>query len=562
MNELLMSIWTPIRRTASKWLPVLFPTGRYETIIDRRRAAAVYAFSVLVFAAGVFFTVSLLAGGQFGRSTLTTRVLIYMIGTAISIYYTQRGVLLNGALSLLATLFVPDFLDAAYTPGNLNIIYSNMFLFITATGLLVGERGVLYATIGFLTAITALAFPRDDTRQQLIAIYFPTLSVHGAVSYFLARNIGTVARQAVASADQQRMQLIEATGLISNRLLGTRLDLQQLVRDTVNLVRDTFPFVDEVQIFLIDKERRNAELSATTAFTNAISVGQQVGVGSLSVIGRVTISGQAILVRESSEEQAYRKSAFLEGTRAQFAIPLRVGNETIGALDLQSHTDSAFNENNMRTLEALANQVAVAIDNARLYEESQKQLVENKRLYEQTRSNLREIERLNRQLTGAAWSEYLETSAQIPAYTVDLVTGQSMMGADWTPTMVEASRLNRVNVKTVGQARMLTIPLSVRGQTIGAMEFELPLDQAVTQEQINILGQVVERIGLAVENARLLDEAQRLAQREAMVNEISARMQTTTGVDAVLSAATQSIAEALQAPRVAVRLGDPSAQAR
>jgi GAF domain-containing protein len=335
-----------------------------------------------------------------------------------------------------------------------------------------------------------------------------------------------------------------------------------LVRDTVNLVRDTFPFVDEVQIFLIDKERRNAELSATTAFTNAISVGQQVGVGSLSVIGRVTISGQAILVRESSEEQAYRKSAFLEGTRAQFAIPLRVGNETIGALDLQSHTDSAFNENNMRTLEALANQVAVAIDNARLYEESQKQLVENKRLYEQTRSNLREIERLNRQLTGAAWSEYLETSAQIPAYTVDLVTGQSMMGADWTPTMVEASRLNRVNVKTVGQARMLTIPLSVRGQTIGAMEFELPLDQAVTQEQINILGQVVERIGLAVENARLLDEAQRLAQREAMVNEISARMQTTTGVDAVLSAATQSIAEALQAPRVAVRLGDPSAQAR
>jgi len=74
-----------------------------------------------------------------------------------------------------------------------------------------------------------------------------------------------------------------------------------------------------------------------------------------------------------------------------------------------------------------------------------------------------------------------------------------------------------------------------------------------------VLRQVVERLGLAAENTRLFEEAQRIAQREALVNEISARMQVTTNVEAVVAAATQSLADAFQAPRVAIRLGSPVA---
>jgi GAF domain-containing protein len=106
--------------------------------------------------------------------------------------------------------------------------------------------------------------------------------------------------------------------------------------------------------------------------------------------------------------------------------------------------------------------------------------------------------------------------------------------------------------------KTVALPISVRGEVIGAMEFELAPDQAIGQEQMAILQQVVERLGLAAENMRLLDEAQRIAQREAMVNEITARMQAATNVEAVVAAATQSLADSFQAKRVAIRLGTPN----
>jgi hypothetical protein len=93
------------------------------------------------------------------------------------------------------------------------------------------------------------------------------------------------------------------------------------------------------------------------------------------------------------------------------------------------------------------------------------------------------------------------------------------------------------------------------------MEFEIGPDQEIVPEQMSVLQQIIERLGLAVENARLLEEAQRIAQREALVSEISMRLQATTGVEAVVAAATQSLADAFQSPHVAIRLSAPAGEA-
>jgi GAF domain-containing protein len=167
---------------------------------------------------------------------------------------------------------------------------------------------------------------------------------------------------------------------------------------------------------------------------------------------------------------------------------------------------------------------------------------------------LREIERLNQQLIGGAWAEYLRGMPAAPAYTLDLTTGRIEDNADWTATLAEASRRNQVVTRQVAKGRVLALPISVRGQVIGAMEFEIGPDQEIVPEQMSVLQQIVERLGLAVENARLLEEAQRIAQREALVSEISMRLQAATGVEAVVAAATQSLADAFQSPHVAIRL--------
>jgi GAF domain-containing protein len=201
------------------------------------------------------------------------------------------------------------------------------------------------------------------------------------------------------------------------------------------------------------------------------------------------------------------------------------------------------------------------VDNARLYAEAQTRSAENRRLYEQSQASLREIERLNQQLIGGAWAEYLRGMPAAPAYTLDPTTGRIEDNADWTTTLAEASRRNQAVIRQVGEARVLALPISVRGQVIGAMEFEISPDQEIVPEQMSVLQQIVERLGLAVENARLLEEAQRIAQREALVSEISMRLQAATGVESVVAAATQSLADAFQSPHVAIRLSAPAGEA-
>jgi GAF domain-containing protein len=353
------------------------------------------------------------------------------------------------------------------------------------------------------------------------------------------------------------MRLAGASAALARRLLIARMDLNTLLEETVRLVRDTFDDANDVQLFLVDMDRKSATLVASTNQSGDPAIGQQVGVGSLNVIGRVTVSGQQVIVRDTPEEQSFRRSAFLEGTRAELVLPLRVGNETIGALDLQSKNIEAFQPEDIETCETLANQIAVAIDNARLFADAQARLAENQRLYEQASASLREIERLNQQLTGGAWAEYLRGLPQTPAYTVDPSTGRVEDAAERTATMSEAIRRSQVITRTNPTNKVVSFPISVRGQVIGAMEFELSPDQYLGPDHLVILRQVVERLGLAAENIRLLDEAQRIAQREAMVNEITARMQAATNVESVIAAATQSLADAFEAPRVAIRLGVP-----
>src|SRR5439155_11111844 len=116
---------------------------------------------------------------------------------------------------------------------------------------------------------------------------------------------------------------------------------------------------------------------------------------------------------------------------------------------------------------------AIAVDNTRLYVEAQERSTENQRLYEQPRANLREIERLNQQLIGGAWAEYLRGAPVTPAYTVDFITGQTEDSAEWTQTLAEASRRNQVIVRQNADTKTVALPISVRGQVIGAMEFEI-----------------------------------------------------------------------------------------
>jgi len=511
---------------------------------------------------GLLIIASRLVGGAYLRSpalvSLLVSVVVLIVATPVIILLT-RGArqTIAAALVLVIWFAVAFFAFLGIRDVELGIILSLTGIALSA--LLIGEVTVNYAAglsiIGVFAALyLSTGTPSLSIFQSFIPfailIIVPTGIIHG-----LAHSLPEVTGRLIEERDAYRLKRIETSSVLVQRLMATRLNLDTLLKETVTLVRETYAEASDVQLFLTDAERRNVSLVTSTRAD--AQIGQQVGIGSLSVIGRVTITGQTIVVHDTSEDRPYRRTALLPGIRTELALPLRVGQEIIGVLDVLSGKEGAFGSEEIASLENVVAQISITIDNARLYGEAQAKAEENKRLFEQARTNLREIERLNQQLTGNAWAEYLRSQTAAPAYTLDLVSGRVENAAEWTPTLTDAARRNQISVRQTPQSKIVALPISVRGQAIGAMEFELAPDQDVSPEQMAVLQQVMERLGLAAENTRLFEEAQRLAQREALVNEISTRLQGTTNVEGVIAAATQSLADAFHAPRVAIRLGTP-----
>jgi GAF domain-containing protein len=548
-------------------LTTLFPLTLYREAVHRRRAIGTYATGTLTVLASLLLLIltpsnpsltdlqRLLAFGFIGAM---------LVSGVVAVYATRNGWQQAASMLLIAVSFAAPLavtITGAIDPRAFLVI---AFLSISLSGFLIGGRWPLYM-MGATIPLFTIAFVNSPvfTTPSWIAIfgiYLPATAVHAFINYLLGQSLPSVAQEEQTQAAERRILLSEASNAVSQRLLAARVDMNVLLGEIVRVVRDTFLDVSHAQIYLIDADRVKASLVASTA-DNIAPSHKAYGIGSLSLIGRVAISGQAIIVRDTDNtltgERAYMRGGYLPTTRTEVAIPMRLDQDIIGILDLHSTSPVTLLSEDVRVFETLANQIAVAVNNARLYADAQAQVAENKRLYEQTRANLREIERLNRQLTGAAWTEYLSSTANIPAFTLDLMAGATVDSAEWTPTMAAASRLNQPQIYEQGDTKTVSVPISVRGQVIGAMEFELDPAQAFSHEQLIIVQQAVERLGLTADNTRLFEDTQRTAHREAMVNEISTRIQSMTSVDAVLATATQSLGDAIRAHRIAIRLGHP-----
>ncbi|NDJ33906.1 MAG: GAF domain-containing protein [Chloroflexi bacterium] len=148
------------------------------------------------------------------------------------------------------------------------------------------------------------------------------------------------------------------------------LDLQEQLTRCVDLIRTHFGFY-YAAIFLIDEAGEWAVLRAATgeAGQKLLENAHKLGVGSQSMVGWVTANNAARIALDVGEEAIRFDNPMLPKTRSEMALPLRVRGEVIGALDVQSTGLNAFSEEDIQTIQMMADQVAIAIDNARLFSE-------------------------------------------------------------------------------------------------------------------------------------------------------------------------------------------------
>jgi GAF domain-containing protein/CheY-like chemotaxis protein len=265
------------------------------------------------------------------------------------------------------------------------------------------------------------------------------------------------------------------------RETATIRDLDRLLNQAINLICQEFGFY-HAQVFLLDDIGKDAVLvySYGEIGRRMLEAGHKLAVGSQSVIGQVTATGMPVIVNDTTirEGSSHRFNPLLPETRAEMALPLQIGDRVIGALDVQSKQPDSFQPDEVQTFQLLADQIAIAIQNARLLVEA--------------RDRLEQIQTLNRQLTQEQW-ETADAAA--------LLTG----GFRYDLRTVE--RLDDVAAASAPAEGTLSVPIIVRGQTVGVLE-ATPDAGGFSEGDEAIVRAVAERVAIAIENRRLFLEAE------------------------------------------------------
>ncbi len=549
----------------------VFDVSKYTSLVERDRARLVYAISVLAFVGGgIFFLISVISPhsifvGTLDQGLFNLLFFVFVVGLIATVAVTRRGssTLAGFMLVLLVTLsFGPISINSGMNTSQDGML---MLILLALSGLLLEERGlILGAFIAIGMKAIALAFatssvPIEDPVYSLVSIIL-LVAVTAALIYAFLRFARTNRVEGAASAEVERMKTAQLTSQLTQRI-SRRLAPAEVMRNTVEEICQTYPTIYHAQIFLTEPTGL-ARLVASTGEVGKMLIERQhsLPIGSQSVIGQVTINNEHVIARSNSNNSVHRRNEFLPDTMVEAAFPMRIGDVVIGALDLQSKVVDSFNEDDAPIFQSLADNVAIAIDNARLFEETERRLQENQQLVTQMSQSSEEVKRLNDRLTGRFWKDFLRQQ-DAPALHLDLNQDLSVIDNTWTPGLKEAISENHAVHNHKGGANLVSMPLRVRGQVIGAMEFELDENGSVSPEDLAMMEEVSEQLGMAAESNRLYETSQRLAQREALVNEISTRLQSSSTVEVTLASAARSLKDVLNANKVSIRLGKPPAEA-
>ncbi|MGD8790978.1 MAG: GAF domain-containing protein [Anaerolineae bacterium] len=337
-------------------------------------------------------------------------------------------------------------------------------------------------------------------------------------------------RVADRTRDLEHRAVQLATAADVGRAAASILDLEALTRQVVDLVCEGFDLY-YAGLFLLDTRGRYAVLEAGTgeAGRKMKEQGHKLEVGGVSMVGAACAQRRARIALDVGEEPVRFDNPLLPETRSEMALPMVVGGQVLGALDVQSSLAAAFTEEDVVVLQLVADQVAVAIQNARLFATTQEALEAEREAYGE----------ISRQ----AWREMIQGQVAYPGYTSD-----------------EAG-LSPVRETAGGEgdggngANSLSIPIRVRDRAIGLIDAEKPEGaETWTREEISLLETLVEQLGIALEGARLYHDTQRRAARERLIGEVTARMRETLDVRAVLERAADEIYQTMGLDKVVIRL--------
>ena len=419
----------------------------------------------------------------------------------------------------------------------------------------------------------------DENEFWFLTSRIPILSSSGSpVGLLSVRRDITEIKTAESVARQRADEILIAAEIARDS--SSILDVDELLHKAVDLIRDRFGYY-HASIFLLDAVGEYAVLRESTgeAGRQMKSSGHKLAVGSRSIVGQTTKTAEALIVHDVRDDPNHFPNPLLPDTRAEMAIPLTIGDRVLGALDVQSNKPGVFTPTDVSILSILADQLAVAINNADQFTSTQDMLTKHRLLHRvtATATTAGSLTEAMDAVAGGLISAHIADHAAIMLLANDkemvpfamsgyasgtlqrrYSLGQGLVGAAATsrqPVRVTDVRSDplyiRGNENTLSE---LVLPIMFGEEFMGVLNLESDRLAFFSENDQEIMTALANNLGAIISNYRLVVQIRRQVERQQTLFNATSRIRRSVDLQTILQTSVEEIGRALGARRANIQL--------
>lgn len=358
-------------------------------------------------------------------------------------------------------------------------------------------------------------------------------------------------RELIQSLEERvtaRTRRLELAATLGERLSAI-LDFNQLLNELVNQVKESFEYY-HAHVYIIDENRQYLVMTAGAGEAGAKmkASGHRIALNApTSLVARAARTGQIVWVDNVRQADDWLPNPLLPNTYSEMAVPIIVGKQVVGVLDVQDDEIAGLDEGDANLLRSLANQVAVAIRNARLFAEVETALADARAAQERYVSEAWKKTQLLQQNV-----EYHLSQPGAPPLDQQLAAKLEREAlAKNEPVVIEVTRQESSPANGA-----VVAPIKLQNRVIGAIQLhDANQTRRWNELELTLIQAVADQVAQAAENLRLLEEARERAGREQTIREITDKLRSAPTIETLLETAARELGQRLEVRHTVLELG-------
>jgi GAF domain-containing protein/HAMP domain-containing protein len=422
---------------------------------------------------------------------------------------------------------------------------------------------------------------REGNQRWVVSNRIPLVTSEQTISGLMSISTDITDFVNVQQLAENRANQLQTASEIANESTTGTMDVDVTLNRLVEMIKSRFNFY-HASIFLVDPLRKFAILRESTgeAGQQMKQTGHKLAVGSASIVGQATAKGIPVVIGDVTKETNYFANPLLPETRSELAIPMKIGDRILGALDVQSVEYNAFSDEDINILQILANQTAVAVQNENLFASTNQSLSRHRLLNQISSTNVQgrtiedairaTIEILHQampeeQIIYFALDQQNILSARASSGIKDLeqTSRQISVGTGLIGRVASEGQLIRLadvqNDKSIQPQNfesnsILAVPVKFNEKLLGVINIESITIAKFDENDEEFVTTLAGNMAAIISNITLLEQVRDQVERQQKLFDISSKIRRSVDIDTIMQTSINEIGSALNVRRASIQI--------